>query len=135
MKHLIQSTLIVLISVGMFSCSNGQDTAKSVAIAENVNVDDFASRLEGSQILDVRTPEEWSQGIIEGAVMMNFYDNDFDDQLAKLDKEKPVAVYCKSGGRSGNAMSKMNTMGFKEVYNLNGGMGAWKGAGKPTTNP
>ena len=67
--------------------------------------------------------------------MNNIYEEDFEKQLEKLDKEKPVAVYCKVGGRSGQAMGKMNKLGFKEVYNLDGGMDAWKSAGKPTVKP
>ena len=72
---------------------------------------------------------------VEGAIMNNIYEDDFEKQLEKLDKEKPVAVYCKVGGRSGQAMGKMNKLGFKEVYNLDGGMDAWKSAGKPTVKP
>ena len=67
--------------------------------------------------------------------MFNIYEPSFETNLAKLDKEKPVAVYCKVGGRSGQAMAKMQELGFKEVYNLKGGMDAWKSAKKPTVKP
>ena len=60
----------------------------------------------------------------------NFYDADFKAQLEKLDKNKPVYVYCKVGGRSGQAAAQMQAMGFTAVYNLTGGMNAWNGAGK-----
>ena len=119
----------------MVSCSNGQNKSGNDAIAENVNVKEFSNHLSSAQILDVRTPAEWNEGIIEGAIMANIYEDDFDQQLEKLDKDKPVAVYCKSGGRSGQAMAKMHDMGFKEVYNLNGGIGAWNNAGQPTVKP
>lgn len=119
----------------MVSCSTGQNKSAEGTIAENVNLEGFVSHMEGAQILDVRTPDEWNEGIMEGATMANFYNSDFEAQLLKLDKEKPVAVYCKVGGRSGKAMAQMNKLGFKEVYNLNGGMDAWKKAGKPTVNP
>ena len=127
------SAMFVLVM--MVSCSTGQNKSAEGAIAENVKVEQFAKHLDGAQILDVRTPGEWNEGIIEGAVMNNIYEDDFEQKLEKLDKEKPVAVYCKVGGRSGQAMSKMKELGFKEVYNLDGGMDAWKGAGKPTVNP
>ena len=104
-------------------------------IAENVNVEAFEKHISSAQVVDVRTPQEWNEGIIEGAVKANFYDDDFKTQLEKLDKEKPVAVYCKVGGRSSQAMSMMQEMGFKEIYNLKGGMDAWKGAEKSTVNP
>ncbi|MCF8465708.1 MAG: rhodanese-like domain-containing protein [Flavobacteriales bacterium] len=135
MKKVISGLTVLFVAVMMVSCSNGQSKSEGGSIAENVNVEQFASHIEGAQLLDVRTPEEWNAGIIEGATMANFYDADFDANLAKLDKEKPVAVYCKSGGRSGQAMAKMQELGFKEVYNLNGGIGAWQGADKPTVKP
>jgi rhodanese-related sulfurtransferase len=118
----------------MASCSNGQNKTDGT-IAENVNVEEFAKHAETAQVVDVRTPGEWSEGIMEGAIMFDFYEDDFQKNLESLDKEKPVAVYCKVGGRSGQAMSKLNEMGFKEVYNLDGGMDAWKSAGKPTVAP
>jgi len=78
----------------------------------------------------VRTPDEWASGTIKGATKMNFFDKDFNAQLEKLDKTKPVYVYCKSGGRSGKATKQMKKMGFTAVYNLVGGIGAWDAAGK-----
>lgn len=135
MKKIISSITVLSVVVMMASCSTGQNRASDSAIAENVNVTEFANHMQGAQLLDVRTPEEWNEGIIEGAIMANVFDADFEAQLAKLDKGKPVAVYCKSGGRSGQAMAKMHELGFKEVYNLNGGIGAWKGAGQPTVKP
>ena len=134
MKKVISGMTVLFVAVMMVSCSNGQ-TKKEGTIAQNVNVEEFTKHIEGAQIVDVRTPDEWNQGIIDGAVMNNIYDADFEAQLGKLDKEKPVAVYCKVGGRSGQAMAKMQELGFKEVYNLKGGMDAWKGANKPTVKP
>ena len=135
MKKVFSLFTVLIVALSMVSCSNGQNKTDQKSIAENVNVEEFAKHMEGAQLLDVRTPGEWNQGIIEGATMANIYDANFDAELAKLDKEKPVTVYCKSGGRSGQAMSKMNQLGFKEVYNLKGGIGAWKRADKPTVKP
>ncbi|MBL4586742.1 MAG: rhodanese-like domain-containing protein [Flavobacteriales bacterium] len=135
MKTIAQTTTILLMSIFMFSCTNGQNKTADGAIAENVNVEQFSVHIKDAQILDVRTPDEWSQGIMEGANMYNFYDDDFSSNLEKLDKEKPVAVYCKVGGRSGKAMKQLKKLGFKEVYNLDGGMDAWKNAEKPTVKP
>lgn len=119
----------------MTSCSNGQDKSTANTIAEDVNVETFQSKIDGAQLLDVRTPAEWNEGIIEGAIMADFYEDSFKSELEKLDKEVPVAVYCRSGGRSGSAMDIMKEMGFKEVYNLDGGIGAWNSANKPTVKP
>ena len=135
MKYITQLGTVLIMSVFMVSCSTGQNKTAEGSIAENVDVEQFAVHIENAQILDVRTPAEWGHGIIEGAILNNIYEDDFVEQLEKLDKEKPVAVYCKVGGRSGQAMSKMSFLGFKEVYNLDGGMDAWKDAEKPTVKP
>ena len=84
------------------------------------------------QLLDVRTPEEFKSGYIAGAKNLNFYDDDFAQQIAKLDKTKPVMVYCAKGGRSASAAEQLNQAGFSKVYDLTGGMYAWKAAGKKT---
>jgi rhodanese-related sulfurtransferase len=135
MKIITRLTTVIILAVFMVSCSTGQKKSADGTIAENVDLVVFIAHMEGGQILDVRTPDEWNEGIIEGATMANFYGSDFEAQLLKLDKEKPIAVYCKVGGRSGKAMAQMQKLGFKEVYNLDGGMDAWKGAGKPTVKP
>ena len=135
MKIISHLSIALVMGLFMVSCSNGQQKAAEGSIAENVNVEEFTQRIGNAQIVDVRTPAEWNEGIVEGAIMNDIYEDDFEKQLEKLDKEKPVAVYCKVGGRSGQAMGKMNKLGFKEVYNLDGGMDAWKSAGKPTVKP
>ncbi len=83
------------------------------------------------QLVDVRTPDEYRSGYIAGAVNINSHDADFAQQLARLDKEKPLMVYCAVGGRSGKAAAKLTEMGFKNVIDLEGGMTAWKAKGKP----
>lgn len=80
-------------------------------------------------LVDVRTPEEYAEGHIKGALNINWHDPAFMDEVDKLDKSKPVFVYCKSGGRSGQAAEALRGMGFKEVYDLDGGITAWKNAG------
>lgn len=84
------------------------------------------------QLVDVRTPEEFQGGHIFHAQNLNFYDADFEQKIAKLDKTKPVAVYCAKGGRSASAAEKLQQAGFPKVFDLAGGMSAWKSAGKKT---
>jgi len=67
------------------------------------------------------TPEEVAEGALEGAQNINFYDADFKDILNKLDKSKPVFVYCRSGGRSGKCAQMCKDAGFAEVYDMKGG--------------
>jgi phage shock protein E len=82
-------------------------------------------------VLDVRTKKEYSEGHIPGSVLIDFNADDFDQQVAKLDKSKTYLVHCAAGGRSSRACKKMDQLGFKKLYNLEGGMGAWEKAGKP----
>jgi len=84
-------------------------------------------------VLDVRTPEEFAEGHLEGAVLVDFYDPDFADQLAALDTEVPYLVYCRSGNRSGQALSVMDQLGFASAVDIDGGIVAWSDAGLPVT--
>jgi len=87
--------------------------------------------LSEKQIIDVRTPEEFKSGHLHGALNINFYDEDFSEQLQKLDKDKPVLVYCRSGKRSGKAAEQLQKLGFKTIFDLKGGITAWKEAELP----
>lgn len=83
------------------------------------------------QILDVRTPGEFNSGHISQALMANWNDpKEFNRRVSFMDKDKPVYVYCLSGGRSHAAAEKLKADGFKEVYELKGGIMAWKSAQK-----
>lgn len=102
-------------------------------VYKNVNTTEFAKlATEGNGLLlDVRTDEEYEAGHIEGAKQIDYYGDDFDAEVDKLDKNTPVYVYCRSGGRSGKTMEMMKDKGFTKVYNLDGGMLAWEKAGEP----
>ncbi len=76
-------------------------------------------------ILDVRTPEELSEGSVPNYRQVNFYNTSFREELARLDPAKTYLVYCRSGNRSGKACGMMHEMGFENVYNLKGGIRAW----------
>ena len=85
------------------------------------------------QLVDVRTKGEYDEGHIEGALQIDFYSDLFTHNAsAKLSKEKPVAVYCRSGRRSASAASKLVKLGY-EVINLDGGILAWDRAKMPMT--
>jgi rhodanese-related sulfurtransferase len=96
---------------------------------------DLIQQNEGNpdfQIIDVRTPEEFNDGHIENAIMIDFYAEDFRDEIAQLDREKSYFVYCRSGNRSGQAVDIMRELGFQKVYNLSAGIREWVGQGLPT---
>jgi len=86
------------------------------------------------QLVDVRTPDEFKSGHIAKAQNLNIYDADFARKIGQLDKNRPVMVYCAVGGRSANAASQFSTLGFTKVYDLKGGITAWKSAGKAVQN-
>lgn len=85
-------------------------------------------------ILDVRTPEEFDEGHIEGAVMIDFYRGDFAEQLADLDPDVPYVLYCRSGNRSGQTRAMMEDLGFTSVADVEGGIIEWQSAGLPVVN-
>ncbi|MDE6272129.1 MAG: rhodanese-like domain-containing protein [Muribaculaceae bacterium] len=99
----------------------------------NMNVDEFAEfiAMAGVQLLDVRTPEEFAEGHIQGAVNIDIYDPDFLRKAeTALDKSRPVAVYCRSGRRSEEAAGMLFREGYN-VVNLEGGILAWIEWGRP----
>lgn len=86
-------------------------------------------------VLDVRTPEEFDGERIEGAIMVDFYDDDFADQLAELDPDVPYLLYCRSGNRSGQTREVLAELGFTDVADVDGGIVAWVDAGLPVVIP
>ncbi len=84
-------------------------------------------------ILDVRTPDEFASGHVDGAVMIDFYEPDFAAELAALPRDVPYVLYCRSGNRSGQTLSLMSELGFTSVEEIGGGVVAWQDAGLPLT--
>ncbi len=123
--------ITVLVSGIMLSaCGNAQQS--SPGVIENVSPEVFENGVHDDQVLllDVRTEKEVNQGYIEGATHIDFYGAGFDQALSTLNKDQTVYVYCRSGGRSHKTAEKLEALGFKKVYNLEGGIGAWNAAGK-----
>lgn len=98
--------------------------AQSPSVTTLLKQEDFIEKIESdstAQVLDVRTPEEYAQGHIEGALNINYMDHDFQEKLKQLDFNRPVFVYCAAGGRSGKSCKMMETLGFTIIYDLQGG--------------
>jgi rhodanese-related sulfurtransferase len=76
-------------------------------------------------LIDVRTPEEFSEGHIESAVNINWYDENFANQFAEIDKSETIYIYCKKGGRSAKAASVLDSLGYKNIVDLKGGFDAY----------
>lgn len=120
--------LSFMLAIAVVSCdSNGQGVT-------TIKVDEFAQKIgDGAevQLVDVRTPEEYGEKRIKGSVNINVDDAAFETQMGKLDKNKAVYVYCLAGSRSERAAQWASKNGFKEIYNLDGGMRSWLSANKP----
>ena len=84
------------------------------------------------QLLDVRTRAEWKASHIEGAINVDFKGPGFKEELAKLDRDQPYLLHCRSGNRSSSAKPVFTELGFKVIYHLDGGIIAWEEAGLPT---
>lgn len=129
----IFSIAILVTMVAFAACQNSNSSAQTGSIKQTIPVEQFEKKLAqmpGAQLVDVRTPGEYSNGHLKGAVNMNVNGDNYEQEFNTLDKSKPVFVYCLSGGRSGNAARIMQGMGFKEIYNMDGGITSWTGAGK-----
>ncbi|MBK5267868.1 MAG: rhodanese-like domain-containing protein [Acidimicrobiia bacterium] len=82
-------------------------------------------------VLDVRTPDEFNEGHLANAINIDFYAPDFSANLAALDKDVPYVLYCRSGSRSGTTAQEMQSLGFAEVYEVDGGIVSWLNSGLP----
>ncbi len=135
MIRIITAVLIVFTAF-LTGCTNAQTNGENKQINTNLSATEFAEKMKQyptAPIIDVRTPEEFAKGHLQNAVNYNWNDNSFVTNIAPLDKGKPVFVYCLSGGRSSSAANKMRADGFKEVYEMNGGIMKWRAANLPET--
>ena len=124
---------LLLLSFLFISChgqtSNSVNTIDAKLFAEKLKTN------ENPQLLDVRTPEEYSVEHIGNAKNVNWNGDDFVAKVNSYDKSKPIFVYCKVGGRSAQAANKLGELGFKEIYNLNGGIMKWNAENKAKAMP
>jgi len=122
---------LLFLGVFLFSyCQSDTTTSNNVdgITSKRLDKTTFATQLKNSTnhlLIDVRTPQEYQAGNIQGAINLNYHDDNFEAELEKLDKNQTTYIYCQSGGRSGKTLHKMKTMGFKEVYELKTGYSSW----------
>jgi len=113
--------LSVVLFLASISCINGE---KAVMVTPEEMQTILNS--EDVQLIDVRTPEEYSEGHIENSQNIDFKSPTFGEDILVLDKTKPVIVYCRSGKRSGNSSKILMKAGFIKVYDLEGGILEWE---------
>lgn len=130
----LRLTILVCAATLLSACNSLGQHPEEGGILENISKDLFAQKIKDDVlILDVRTPDETQLGIIEGATLINIYDDDFETKIDLMEKSKPILVYCASGGRSSQAATILAEHGFMEIYNLEGGLYGWQNAGFPVT--
>jgi rhodanese-related sulfurtransferase len=125
MKRFLKYIWLIL-GVSVFNCQTAPH--KNVTV---VPVEEFNALLNDKtiQLIDVRTPKEFEDEHIENAININFFDEDFTEKINKLNKEKPVYIYCRSGKRSGSSSEVFLKAGFIHIYDLEGGILNWKSEG------
>ena len=123
-------TLIIMaMSATQISSCNSNDNITSVSAPEF----DKEIKANSVQLLDVRTPQKYAEGHIDGASNINIQSDDFQQRAEKeLSKDSTILVYCRSGRRSMEAAEMLTKLGYK-VVNLKGGIIEWKGDGLPVT--
>ncbi len=121
MKTILYSLFAAAMLVG---CSN----SKAITGFDSVDAARFAEVIEDEQvqIIDVRTPAEFNEGHIPGAVNIDIDGEEFEAMVAQLDKSRPVAVYCRGGRRSKEVAEHMVGCGL-EVTELADGILSWQG--------
>lgn len=118
--------------------SENAKSAQTTQVNQTISVDAFEKKLQSeknAQLIDVRTPEEFADGYLQGATNIDWRSADFATRVGKLDKNRPVFVYCLGGGRSAAAAEKLQELGFNTVYNMDGGYLKWTAGKKPVVAP
>lgn len=146
----LAASALVLASLGLVACSSSDTTEATAPAAtssvqgpagpvaapaapERVDAAAFSEVVDspGVTIIDVRSPEEFAEGHITGAINYNVEGPDFASQIATLDPAGTYAVYCRSGNRSQVAVSEMANSGIPGIYELESGIVGWQDAGLP----
>ena len=126
LKQRLLLLIVLMIAVTFFA------QAQTVKRFDPQNFDKKLKESKEPILIDVRTAGEYGQGHLANSLSIDIYSSDFKSRVGKLDKSKPVFVYCKAGSRSSSAANELSAMGFKEIYDLSGGIIAWQQANKPT---
>ena len=122
-------TLLAIIASFANGCSQGKNKTSLPAMEFSKNI----GQTTGAVVLDVRRPDEYKEGHLANSLNINWNSNNFEAEVLKLDKTSPMYVYCLAGSRSASAAEKMRAIGFKQVYELEGGISKWKAAKLPVT--
>ncbi|MBT8385194.1 MAG: rhodanese-like domain-containing protein [Bacteroidia bacterium] len=121
---------LFIITLSFLSCAQNKTDDKVLGneTVVELNAQSFFNEIQGEniQLVDVRTLGEYNSGHIKNALLIDFYNPEFYNEMNDtLDKEKPVYVYCRSGNRSGKAAKELEKLGFIKIIDLDGGINSW----------
>jgi len=139
MRKLIPIVLLSSIGLSVTSCDRTRPVPVEDAVKEAPGLIDVdgakAAEVLASDpaitIIDVRTPEEFAEGHIKGAVNIDFTADDFEAKLSELNRDKPYLFHCASGNRSGKSLPVFEKLKFTRLYHLNTGFKGWVADGQP----
>ncbi|TKD66984.1 rhodanese-like domain-containing protein [Flavobacterium sp. ASW18X] len=122
MKNILKVLCAALSFIQLGACQDNND-----AVVTKVDKAFLKTHAIGKevQLIDVRTPQEYGAGHIDDAKNINVGSADFVQQIQGLDKEQPVYLYCKMGGRSNKAAQVLKKQGFTKIYDYTGGYNDW----------
>ena len=120
--------LLIILNILLLIAVTGCDDHQSKGEVKLVTAEEMQELIEQKdvQLVDVRTPEEYSEGYIGNSQNIDFNSPTFDEDILKLDKTKPVILYCQAGGRSSKCAEKLKAAGFIKIFDLEGGITRWK---------
>ncbi len=122
----ISLSILILGGITVKNTLTLKNTSNTALMLQTVTPPIFKEKLEGRVLIDVRTQDEFQDGHIEGAKNIDFRNPSFETEIAKLDKNTPYAIYCRSGNRSGQALNVLKELGFSDVIDLQGGIISWE---------
>lgn len=126
---LVTATVATAALVGLAGCSSDTAAVTDIGAAELIEVVGEPETV----IIDVRTPVEYAEGHVAGALNIDIASPTFNDEIAALPTDQTYVVYCRSGNRSAQAATIMADAGFSDVYNVDAGLATLASAGVPLT--
>jgi rhodanese-related sulfurtransferase len=141
MKASHRITILFILIVSITSCGkkgsteNDQQTEQAVV---ELSPEEFKSKLSSTPdavLIDVRKPEEVEEGMIQGAMNIDYSNSGFTESIDSLDDTKTYFLYCKTAKRSTGAAEKMKQLGFQKIFVLQGGINNWQNDGQEVVQP
>ena len=123
-KFTFKIAMLLVLSFSFISCAQSSSAKKSDVVSL-ISAQELSKITDNIQLIDIRTPQEFAEGHLEGAKLIDFYNANFMQKMSNLDKNKDLYIYCRSGNRSGKAAIKLESIGFPKIYDLEGGIIVW----------